>query len=130
MSKAPRWTFLPAAAVLAAIALIGGSATAAEITKVKSTVIIKSGEGAEFTGKVRAAQKKCRAGRLVKLFRESDSGGPDQLVGVARTDATGAWDIGGSFMAGRYHAEVMRSFAHAGDDLFNCLPAVGLSARF
>jgi hypothetical protein len=131
MSQRPRWVSLLLPGVLAAIVLAGvGSATAAKVTNVKSTVTIKSGEGTEFTGKVSAAQKKCRVGRKVKLIMEPYSGGEDELVGTAKTDASGAWEMKGSFMAGIYHAEVTSSFVHSGSETFHCLGKVGLSARF
>jgi hypothetical protein len=82
MSRRHRWIPLAALATLAAFALMAvGPATAAKVTNVKSTVTIKSGEGAKFTGKVTSAQKKCRSGRKVKLFMEPYSGGRDKLVG-------------------------------------------------
>jgi hypothetical protein len=131
MSQRPRWISLLASGVLAVIVLIGSvSATAAKVTNVKSTVIIKSGEGTEFTGKVKTAQKKCRAGRKVKLFRESDAGGKDELVGTSKTDTSGAWELKGSFLAGMYHAQVTSFTAHSGSETFHCLADVGLTARF
>jgi hypothetical protein len=131
MSQRPRWISLLLPGVLAAIVLVGvGSATAAKVTNVKSTVTIKSGEGTEFTGKVSTAQKKCRSGRKVKLIMEPYSGGEDELVGTAKTDASGAWKMKGSFMAGIYHAEVTSSTVHTGSGAFHCLGDVGLSARF
>jgi hypothetical protein len=131
MPQRHRWIFLPMLCSLAAFALIGaGSATAGKVKNVKSTVTIKSGEGTEFTGKVSAAQKACTRGRKVKLLMEPYSGGSDELVGTAKTDVTGAWEMKGSFMAGVYHAEVTSSFVHSGSDTFHCLARVGLSARF
>jgi hypothetical protein len=131
MSQRLRLILLAALGALAAVALAAvGPATAAKVTNVKSTVTIKSGEGSEFTGKVSSAQKACRRGRKVKLLRESDSGGKDELVGTDKTDATGAWEIKGSFMAGMYHAEVTSSYVHSGSDTFHCLARVGFTARF
>jgi hypothetical protein len=127
-----RWFLVPvlSAAVLALLALAGSATGRAHATDVKSTVTIKSGKGTEFTGKVNAAQKKCRAGRKVKLFMEPYSGGADELVGAAKTNSSGVWTMEGSFLAGVYHAEVTAATVHAGDDTFHCRVDVSMSARF
>jgi hypothetical protein len=131
MSRRLRWISLAALGALAAIALVAvGPATATKVTKVKSTVTIKLGEGAKFTGKVSAGQKSCRSKRKVELFMEPYSGDEDELVGTARTDSTGAWQIKGSFMAGIYHAEVKSRFVNTDAVILHCLFAVGMSARY
>jgi hypothetical protein len=115
--------------VLGAVGLlVAGPATAAKVVKVKSTVTISSGEGTEFKGKVSSGNKKCRSGRKVQLFK--DLGSRDQLVGSAKTDASGMWEIHGSFLAAMYHAEVAGRIIHTGSGTLNCLPDVGLTARF
>ncbi len=128
----PRWFLVPALSAigLTLLALAGSATGHAHVAKVKSTVTIKSGEGAEFTGKVSAAQKRCRSGRKVKLFMEPYSGGMDELVGTARTNAAGVWEMKGSFLAGIYHAQVTATTVHAGDDTLRCLVDVSVSARF
>jgi len=118
------------AIALSAMVLAGSAIGHAHVEKVKSTVTIKSGKGTEFTGKVTAAQKKCRAGRKVKLFMEPYSGGADELVGSAKTNASGAWRIEGSFMAGIYHAQAIAATVHAGDDTFRCQVDLSVSARY
>lgn len=128
MSQRLRWILLPALGLLAVVAV--GPATAAKVVNVKSTVTIKSGEGSEFTGKVTSAQKKCRSGRTVKLFMEPYSGEKDELVGTARTNAAGLWEIKGSFMAGIYHAQVTSSYAHTGSETIHCQIDLSVSARF
>jgi hypothetical protein len=127
-----RWLLIPALSVVAlALLTVAGSATgAADITKVKSTVTIKSGEGTEFTGKVNAAQKRCRSGRKVKLFMEPYSGAEDELVGTAKTNASGVWKLEGSFLAGMYHAKVTGATVHVGSDTFHCQVDLSVSARF
>jgi hypothetical protein len=131
MSQRPRWMLLPALGVLAALVLVaGGPASAAKVTNVKSTVTIKSGEGSEFTGKVTSTQKKCRLGRKVKLVMEPYSGGKDEVVDTAKTNATGAWEMHGSYMAGIYHAEVTSTFVHTDSGTFHCLVAIGVSHRY
>jgi hypothetical protein len=121
------------ALVLALLALGAGSlaaVAAASVTKVKSTVTITSGEGSEFTGKVKAGQKECRSGRRVKLFMEPYSGEDDELVGTAKTNAAGVWTIEGSFMAGIYHAEVVGRAVHDDGDTFRCQVDLSVSARY
>jgi hypothetical protein len=131
MSQRLRWISLAALGVFAAAALMAvGPAAAAKVTNVRSTVTIKSGEGAKFTGKVSSAQKRCRSGRKVKLFMEPYSGGKDKLVGSAKTNSSGVWDLKGSFMAGIYHAEVTSSYVDIGAVTLHCLFAVGMSARY
>ena len=128
MSKRSRWISLPALGVLAVVAV--GPATAAKVTNVKSTVTIKSGEGTEFTGKVTSTQKACRRARKVKLVMEPYSGGKDEVVDTAKTDATGAWEMQGSYMAGIYHAEVTSTFVHTDSGTLHCLIAIGVSHRY
>ncbi len=131
MSQRLRWISLAALGALATVVLVAvGPATGAKVTNVKSTVTIKSGEGTKFTGKVTSAQKSCRSGRKVKLLREPDSGGKDELVGTTKTSASGAWEIRGSFMAGRFHAEAASSYVHTGSGTIHCVLSVGLTARF
>jgi len=130
MSRRHLWISL-APVVLAACALAAtGPASAAKVTKVRSTVTIRSGEGSEFTGKVSSAQKRCRSGRKVKLFMEPYSGGKDELVGSAKTDSNGIWELKGSFMAGIYHAEVTSSFVHAGSETLSCSFDISVSAKY
>jgi hypothetical protein len=131
MSQRLRWISPAVLGALAAIAVMAiGPASAAKVTNVKSTVTIKSGEGSEFTGKVTSAQKKCRSGRKVKLLMTPYSGGEDELVGTARTDSSGAWEMKGSFMAGLYHAEAVSVYVHTGSGTIHCTLTVGMTARF
>ena len=131
MSQRSRWMLLPALGVLAAIAMGAvGSATAAKVTSVKSTVTIESGEGTEFTGKVTSAQKKCRSGRRVKLVMEPYSGTKDEVVGTTRTNSAGQWEIKGSFAAGIYHAQVTSSYVHTASQTFHCQIDRSISAKF
>jgi hypothetical protein len=119
MTKRSRWApGLVLIALLVTWAVVGTAA--ASTPTVKSTVTITSGEGTGFTGKVKAAQRKCRAGRKVKLFMESNSGGGDELVGTARTDATGAWMMDGSFFAGVYYARVLAALIQIHGMSYRC----------
>lgn len=115
---------------LTLLVLAGSAIGHAHVTKVKSTVTIQSGKGTEFTGKVKAAQKKCRSRRKVQLFMEPYSGGADELVGTAKTNASGTWRMEGSFLAGIYHAKVTAATVHSGDDTFRCQFDLSVSARY
>jgi hypothetical protein len=126
----PRWFPVPPGAIVLALLVAGPAIGHAHVEKVKSTVTIKSGKGTEFTGNVKAAQKKCRAGRKVKLFMEPYSGGADELVGTAKTNSSGAWRMEGSFLAGIYHAKVTAATVDDGDDTFRCLVDISVSARY
>jgi hypothetical protein len=99
--------------------LFVGSAVSA-VTTVKSTVTITSGEGTGFTGKVSSPKKACRDDRKVKLYMKSYSGGADSLVGSDVTDASGAWSIEGSFVAGIYYARVASVLVHASGVPIRC----------
>jgi hypothetical protein len=121
MKEWRRWMPVLTVVALGAIVSLVGSASARSIPTVKSTVTITSGEGAEFTGKVSAAKKKCRAGRTVKLFREAGSSRTaDPIVGTARTNATGAWTMDGSFLAGVYYARVVAALIHINGMAYRC----------
>lgn len=102
MTRLPRWMCVLVLVGMAAM-VTPGTAMAA----VKSTVTITSGEGSEFTGKVTSPKQRCKAGRTVKLYREDDSGGEDDVVGRAKTTKTGAWVMDGSFIAGVFYARVL-----------------------
>jgi hypothetical protein len=104
-----RW--IPAVVLVASmviVSLAAGPAAASKVPTVKSTVTITSGEGSQFSGKVSSAKKQCRAKRTVKLYMEPGSArAGDSLVGTAKTDASGAWTMDGSFLAAVYYAQVV-----------------------
>jgi hypothetical protein len=132
MMELPRWVVVLALAVLVAtVSLAVGPGTASAATKVKSTVTIASGEGARFKGKVNSARKRCRAGRTVKLFRAADSAGEkDELVGTAKTKATGTWTMDGNFLAGIYYAQVTALLVHIHGMAYRCAADFSLRQRF
>lgn len=115
--------------VVAAAATVAPMGATAAI-KVKSTVTITSGEGAEFTGKVSSAKKKCRAGRTVKLFREEDSGDGDELVGTAKTNKAGTWTMDGNFFAGVYFARVLATIVYINGMAYRCAGDLSIRQRF
>jgi len=108
-----------------------GSAEAS-VPTVKTTVTITSGEGTEFKGKVSSPKKQCRANRAVKLYMKAGSAAraTDPVVGTDKTDASGAWDIEGSFIAAIYYARVASVLVHANGSEFRCAYAWTMPARF
>jgi hypothetical protein len=113
----------------------GTPATASKATNVKSTVTITSGEGSKFAGKVTSSQKKCRAGRTVKLYYEAGStsrgrdplAGGDPLAGTTTTLANGEWVMNGAFFAAVYYAQVLAMVVHVNGATYHC--GVDLSVR-
>lgn len=116
----------------ATVPLMAGSATASSVTTVKSTVTITSGEGTQFTGKVSAAKKKCRAGRTVKLYSEAGSTGRmgDPLAGTAKTNATGAWAMDGSFLSAVYYAQVAAVLVHINGAPYRCAGDLSIAMHY
>jgi hypothetical protein len=131
MMDFPRWVPVLALVTLGAMASLAVGPAAASVTTVKSTVTIASGEGSLFTGKVSSAKKKCRAGRTVKLFREAGSSRMDDpVVGTAKTDASGAWTMDGSFLAGVYYAKVVAVLVHFHGMSFRCAGDFSVRSHF
>lgn len=132
MSRLPRWTSVMALIAVAAAAALVGPGLAGGATNVKSTVTITSGKGTQFTGKVSAAKKKCRAGRTVKLYAEADYTGRmgEPLVGTAKTNASGVWTMDGSFLAGVYYAQVMALLVNIDGMAYRCAGDLSLRAHF
>jgi|GEM_PF-2206799 len=129
--RLPRWMSAMALVALGAMASLLGPATAGSATSVKSTVTITSGKGTRFTGKVSAAQAKCRAGRTVKLYTEADSGRMgDQLVDTAKTNASGAWAMDGSFLAGVYYAQVTALLVQINGAMYHCAGDLSLRMHY
>jgi len=59
-----------------------------------------------FLGQVASSKAKCRAGRLVKVFRKRRGG--DRLIGRDRANRTGQWAIEREVPRARYYALVPR----------------------
>jgi hypothetical protein len=129
MSHQRRWIAVVFMAALGAIVLLAIGTAAASTHSYKSTVTITSGEGTEFTGKVTASNKKCRAGRTLKLYYDP-VGGTTSVVGAARTDASGDWDMKGTFTAGDYQAKVTAKTVHSEPIVLHCGGDVTVQARF
>lgn len=118
------------ALIAAGTVLLPVGSAAGAVTAAKSTVTIISGEGAEFKGKVTSAKKQCRANRKVTLYRKSDSGSAYSAVGTDKTDASGAWTIQGSFLAGIYYARVTSALIHASGVPIRCDVDVNVAMHF
>jgi hypothetical protein len=101
--------------------LLAVSPASAAVKTVKTTVKITSGEGTEFQGKVSSSMKRCRASRTVKLYSEPDSArAAGTLVGTAKTNASGVWELEGSFLAGIYYARVASLLLHMHGQAYRC----------
>ncbi len=101
--------------------LLAASPAPAAVKTVKTTVKITSGEGSEFRGRVSSSMKRCRAGRTVKLYSEPDSGRvTGTLVGTAKTNVSGVWELEGSFLAGIYYARVASLLFHLHGQAYRC----------
>ncbi|HET7484840.1 MAG TPA: hypothetical protein VFJ64_05620 [Solirubrobacterales bacterium] len=125
-----RSVLVSALVALGAMSPVVGSAVAS-VPTVKTTVKITSGEGTEFKGKVSSPKKQCRANRTVKLYMEAGSArAAGTVVGTAKTDASGAWEIEGSFIAAVYYARVASVLVHAGGSAFRCSYAWTMPAHF
>ncbi len=61
-----------------------------------------SGSPDAFLGQVASNSNRCRAGRLVKVYRER--GRRDRLIGTDRANATGQWAIDINVPVARYYA--------------------------
>jgi hypothetical protein len=114
-------------------AAMAAASTQASVPTVKTTVKIASGEGTEFKGKVSSPKKQCRANRTVKLYRKAESARAttgDTLVGTDKTDASGNWEIEGSFLAAVYYARVASALVHVNGAAFRCSYAWTLPMHF
>jgi hypothetical protein len=122
---------LSLAVVMAATFLLAAPAVGA-VKTVKSTVMITSGNGSEFKGKVSSSQKACRANRKVTLFKEpyAGEGDEDEAVGTDKTNSSGAWSIDGSFIAGLYYARVATALVHVNGEPIRCSFDVNMATRF
>src|SRR5690606_20251290 len=60
-----------------------------------------------FLGQIGSGHRKCRQGRVVKIFRVRNRG-RKQLIGRARGNRTGQWVLEKEVPRGRYFAKVPR----------------------
>lgn len=118
------------ALALAGVASLPAGSAVGSVPTVKSTVTITSGEGTEFKGKVSSPKKQCRDDRKVQLYMKPYGGGADTVVGSDKTDASGAWSIEGSFVAGIYYARVASVLIHASGVPIRCAYDWTMPARF
>jgi hypothetical protein len=121
---------LVSALVAVGVGSLSAGSAAGAVTTVKTTVTITSGEGTEFTGKVSSPKKQCRDDRKVTLYMKPYDGSADTAVGSDKTDASGAWSMEGSFVAGIYYARVASTVVHINGSAFRCAYAWTMPARF
>jgi hypothetical protein len=112
---------LLSAAVALALAV---PASGTRIVKIPSRVTIASA-GTLMHGHVRSPNHACATDRKVKVKRVI-SGGPDQVMGTATTNAHGRWRLQLSGFAGislaRFYARVRRRAEGAAGTIFVCRP--------
>jgi hypothetical protein len=120
--------------VLALVAMGSGvlslGSAAGAVRTVKSTVTIASGDGSEFTGRVSSPRKGCRDDRKVTLYMKPYDGSADVAVGSDKTNASGAWAIDGSFVAGIYYARVASAVVRLSGVPIRCAYDWTMPARF
>ncbi len=113
--------------VIAAVACVIAGAALAASDSAKTKVKITDGGPTRFEGKVTSKEDKCEKGRKVTLHY--DFGGPykgGDVVGTAKTNASGAWEIDGTFVAGLYYASVAEKTRGG----FLCKAGRGIQAQF
>jgi hypothetical protein len=110
MTRLTRKAFTMVALSAAALAVLGGTATATRTINVPSHISIES-HSLHFSGEVSTAAvyEPCEQQRKVLLYKVV-SGGPDQVVGQDTTSNHGAWNITPQGSAGislaRFYAKV------------------------
>ena len=109
--------------LMATLALAFGATASFASKSAKTTVTITEGGPNLFAGTVDSKQPKCEKGRKVSLLYEQGKRA-GEVVGTAKTDAKGNWEMPGNYFAGRYHAEVKAKTIKVrgkGEDLFTFL---------
>jgi hypothetical protein len=87
MRKAVNLLVISSAAVILVTAPVSG-----HDSKTDSNVFIRSAAAGVYRGKVLSPRDACERRRLVRVFHDSQ---PRFLIGTARTDADGAWEVVG-----------------------------------
>lgn len=125
MSLSKRSVPLLLALTIAAAAFWAASASASRHVTIGSRVSIKSAE-MRFAGRVTSPNQACAEQRGVVLYRVV-SGGPDQALGRARTNAEGRWSITVSGFAGislsRFYAKAKPRTEGAAGTIYTCAAA-------
>jgi len=110
------------AAVLGAITLVAGVATAHEAKYETKKVTIRHPDPQTFKGKVRAGGG-CKVDRTVKVTKVDEYGGKGDPVGTTQTDESGRWtmSLSSAATAGTYKAVAKKDTAEGeGDVLHKC----------
>jgi hypothetical protein len=106
-------------------ALSAPPAAASRTVAIGSRITIKSTE-MRFGGRVTSSNQACAEQRKVVLYKVV-SGGPDQALGRARTDAGGRWSVTVSGFAGislsRFYAKAKARTEGAAGTLYTCRAA-------
>jgi hypothetical protein len=107
-------------AVLGAISLVAGVATAHEAKYKTKKVRIKHPDPKTFTGKVRA-RGGCKVDRTVKVTKLDEYGGKSDPVGISQTDESGRWTMSlpSAATAGSYKAVAKKDTAEGEDGVLH-----------
>lgn len=92
---------------LIGVALLATSVADAHRFKYRTTAKLISGGPTGAKGKLGCTTKvcptRCKAGRKVSLFRDNETGGPDQKFGTAKTNSKGEFTVNAPLIAGQYY---------------------------
>jgi hypothetical protein len=107
-------------AVLGAIALVAGVATAHEDKYKTKKVTIKHPDPQTFSGKVRAGGG-CKIDRTVKVKKVDEYGGKGDAIGAVQTDESGRWTMSlpSAASPGGYKAVAKKGTVEGDDGLFH-----------
>jgi hypothetical protein len=107
-------------AVLGAIALVAGVATAHEAKYETKKVTIRHPDPQTFKGKVRAGGG-CKPDRTVKVTKLDEYGGKSDPVGTSQTDESGRWTMSlpSAATAGSYKAVAKKDTAEGEDGVLH-----------
>ena len=93
------------AAVIVPAVIVPAASADVGATGLERTVLSISSSVPAFHGKVKSDKQRCKAGRVVKLYRK-DSGGDAKRLGTDRSAASGRWEVPvGNLRSGAYFAK-------------------------
>ena len=98
-------------ALAAAITIAGITASAAMTTTKHFKAAVSLSRNEPFHGHVSSTF--CHKNRTIKVFHQHVRG--DHLVGKAKTDRVGRWDLDAHHVHGKFYARVVRVVKHRAD---------------
>lgn len=101
------------------------------VTKAKLTSGGPTGASGRVSCTTKGCPKACKAKRKVTLFRDNETGGPDQKFGITMTRSTGDFRVDASLLAGDYYVVVAsRQIVANAVHTHLCRAATSVSMRF